>query len=87
MKESCPINYQSILNIYCLTLYPHIERIMVARVRYYVSLIEDRRTILDNKEVGAAMPVRKGVPHGSVLRPLFFNVFMNDLFYFMDRVC
>lgn len=60
---------------------------MVARVRYYVSLIEDRRTILDNKEVGAAMPVRKGVPHGSVLRLLFFNVFMNDLFYFMDRVC
>ena len=60
---------------------------MVARVRYYVSLIEDRRTILDNKEVGAAMPVRKGVPQGSVVRPLFFNVFMNDLFYFMDRVC
>ena len=60
---------------------------MVARVRYYVILIEDRRTILDITEVGAAMPVRKGVPHGSVLRPLFFNVCMNDLFYFMDRVC
>ena len=36
---------------------------MVARVRYYVILIEDRRTILDITEVGAAMPVRKGVPH------------------------
>ena len=60
---------------------------MVARVRYYVSLIEDRRTILDNKEVGAAMPVRKGVPHGSVLRPLFFNVFMNDLNFTLWTEC
>ena len=49
------------------------------------SYLKDRSQRVRIEDVTSDVVFSKGVPQGSVLRPLLFNNFLNELFYFINR--
>ena len=50
------------------------------------SYMSDRKQQIKlNDIVGSWSVIKKGVPQGSILAPLLFNVFINDIFYFIEQ--
>ena len=53
---------------------------------YIYSYLSDRkqRTKVNNS-YSSWSNIKSGVPQGSILRPLFFNIYLNDIFYFVNK--
>ncbi|PFX20768.1 RNA-directed DNA polymerase from mobile element jockey [Stylophora pistillata] len=76
-------------------LIPH--NLLMDKLRAYsvsaqsLNLIEDyfsgrRQRVKVANAKSDIVKIHRGVPQGSVLGPLFFNIFLNDLFYFVTEV-
>ena len=57
-------------------------------LKWFVSYLTDRRQrVIVNGKTSAWKPVISGVPEGSILAPLIFSLFINDLPQTLDSEC
>ena len=61
-----------------LKTYGVVEAVCFSRITYTVVYVAGESRVGDISS--GWQEVKRGIPQGSVLRPIFFNIFINDLF-------